>query len=863
MKMMNSCPDDETLCRFSLGQLSEVDAEIIEAHLKSCDACVMALGQAPVADALTAAVRAHALAASPFEDEPVSELMRQLEKQPPVGLSRVEATAELSAALTPTSEETIGAVAAATMPGAERYDFLASAQKADEIGRLGPYRVLEVLGSGGMGVVFRAENIHLDRTVALKIMLQTTEATVSARERFLREARTAASIEHDHVVTIYQVGEDHGVPYLAMQMLKGESLDSRLQREGKLPIAEVLRIGRETALGLAAAHERGLVHRDIKPANLWLEGERGRIKILDFGLARAAGDGVHLTQSGVIVGTPAFMAPEQSRGTGVDHRADLFSLGCVLYRCCTGQLPFSGTDTMSILASLALDDPTPPRQLDSEVPSGLSKLVMKLLAKDPAERPASARAVIESLTALETGESRERSGERDVTTTLDVLSAKAPRNRRRGLLALAAVVLLAVLGPLAYFCAPTAIRIATNKGQLVIESDDPDVEVRIKQNGELVTLVDAKTNKDITLRAGTYKLELVGGKDGLTLSTNQFTLRRGSREVVKVRWAAKNTPAALGDEIRHFSWNSSDRKTGRQQGDDVYGVAVSRDGRVFTNGLDGFLRCWNLATGKERKRWRMGIVVTHVSLTPDQRHVLYGVIKTGWIGFVLFDSHTEKEVQRFPGRETWPSNAVFSPDGRRLITTGEGSRLVVWDVATGARLRTITTPLWVTRMAASADFRWALSCSQWRTDAWLWDIASGKAGPTLVGHRDGVTAVALSPDGRHALTGSKDKTMRLWDVKSGKELRCFAGHTDTVFSVAFSPDGRRILSGSADHTVRLWDIESGKQVHCFKGHTDKITTLLFTPDGRRAFSASADQSVRFWRLPNPDLGKARGRRELP
>ena len=187
-------------------------------------------------------------------------------------------------------------------------------------------------------------------------MLPAMAATASARERFLREARTAAAIEHDHVVTIYQVGEDRGVPYLAMQLLKGESLDDRLKRQSKLPVAEVLRIGREIAQGLAAAHERGLIHRDIKPANLWLEGEHGRIKILDFGLARAAQDSVHLTQSGLIVGTPSFMAPEQSRATGVDHRADLFSLGCVLYRCCTGRLPFKGTDTISILASLALDE---------------------------------------------------------------------------------------------------------------------------------------------------------------------------------------------------------------------------------------------------------------------------------------------------------------------------------------------------------------------------------------------------------------------------------------------------------------------------------------------------------------------------
>src|SRR5262249_28472008 len=156
-------------------------------------------------------------------------------------------------------------------------DFLAPAQAADEIGRLGPYRVLKVLGAGGMGVVFQAEDPLLKRKVALKAMLPSLAASESARQRFLREAQTAAAIEHDHIVHIYQVGEDRGIPFIAMQFLKGEALDDRLKRKKSLSLKEVVRIGREAALGLAAAHNHGLVHRDIKPANLWLEesGEPG------------------------------------------------------------------------------------------------------------------------------------------------------------------------------------------------------------------------------------------------------------------------------------------------------------------------------------------------------------------------------------------------------------------------------------------------------------------------------------------------------------------------------------------------------------------------------------------------------------
>ncbi len=286
----------------------------------------------------------------------------------------------------------------------ERYDFLAPAQAADEIGRLGPYRVLKVLGRGGMGVVFHAEDPRLERSVALKVLLPALAANPVSRQRFLREARAAAAIEHDHVVTIYQVEEADGIPYLAMPLLEGESLESRLRRESRLPIREVLRIGREVAEGLRAAHERGILHRDIKPANLWLEGSRGRLKILDFGLARSLGGDSQLTTLGAIIGSPGYSAPEQIQGGRVDPRTDLFSLGCVLYRLCTGEPPFQGTDTLSTLAAVATEMPKSIRECYPAVPATLASLIQGMLAKDPAERPPSAQSVVEAIAAIEKDE---------------------------------------------------------------------------------------------------------------------------------------------------------------------------------------------------------------------------------------------------------------------------------------------------------------------------------------------------------------------------------------------------------------------------------------------------------------------------
>jgi hypothetical protein len=283
--------------------------------------------------------------------------------------------------------------------------FLAPAQQPDEIGRLGTYRILRQLGAGGMGMVFLAEDSILHRKVALKTILPSLANNTAAKERFLREARAAAAIEHEHIVAIHQVGEERGIPFMAMPFLQGVSLDRYLGATSpeRVSVNEVCRIGQQIARGLGAAHGRGLIHRDVKPGNVWLEGEAKKVKILDFGLARAETDPIRMTRKGAVVGTPAYMAPEQARSGPVDCRADLFSLGCILYEMSTGRRPFEGRDTMSVLTSLALDEPDPPSALNSRIPPGLSELIMQLLAKTPGQRPASADDVAGRLQALELG----------------------------------------------------------------------------------------------------------------------------------------------------------------------------------------------------------------------------------------------------------------------------------------------------------------------------------------------------------------------------------------------------------------------------------------------------------------------------
>jgi urea transport system substrate-binding protein len=281
-----------------------------------------------------------------------------------------------------------------------RFPFLTPLPGA--LGTFGPYTVHGVLGSGGMGHVFEADDPTLGRTVALKVLRPELAGDPENRARFLREARAAASLASDHVVTIHQVGERDGLPFIAMQRLRGESLHARMNRPPKLSLEESLSIARQIAVGLAAAHSRGMVHRDIKPANLWLEEVTGRLKILDFGLARFAQD-ANLTATGFVVGTPNYMAPEQASGAELDGRADLFSLGCVLYEMLTGSLPFPGNSAMAVMMSLASVTPISVTRVNPAVPAAVSDFVMRLLAKKPIERVSSAAATVAALDALLAG----------------------------------------------------------------------------------------------------------------------------------------------------------------------------------------------------------------------------------------------------------------------------------------------------------------------------------------------------------------------------------------------------------------------------------------------------------------------------
>ena len=278
--------------------------------------------------------------------------------------------------------------------------FLAPTARPDSLGRIAHYEILGILGSGGMGVVLKGFDPKLDRVVAIKLISPRLANSDRARRRFLREARSAAAISHVNVVTIHSVDEEHGLPYLVMECLVGRSLKGRIEAGPKLDPREVLRIGMQIAEGLEAAHLQGVIHRDIKPANIMLLDRGGGVKITDFGLALVELDLAEMTSAGQVVGTPAYMSPEQVRGESVDPRSDLFSLGCVLFAMVAGRPPFQGRHILEIGRRITDEEPAPLHLLDPAVPRPLSDLVGRLLRKAPEDRPATAGEVAAELRRL-------------------------------------------------------------------------------------------------------------------------------------------------------------------------------------------------------------------------------------------------------------------------------------------------------------------------------------------------------------------------------------------------------------------------------------------------------------------------------
>jgi serine/threonine protein kinase/WD40 repeat protein len=683
-------------------------------------------------------------------------------------------------------------------PKAQPHNFLTAPINQDEIGRLAGYRVLKVLGEGGMGIVFEGEDIHLRRKVALKA-IKPGLASESVKRRFLHEARALASLKHDNIITIYQVAETGGVPYIAMELLRGESLQSRLKRERKLPLADVLHIGREIAEGLAAAHAAGLVHRDIKPANIWMEERRGstpgyRIKILDFGLARAAGDNTHLTQPGAVVGTPAYMAPEQARAENVGPYSDLFSLGCVLYRMMTGLSPFKGTDTMSILMSLANDAPVPPDEVARDIPPILSALVMNLLIKDPTQRPSSAQAVADALTAIvadpPSGIVNNGNEQRTETVRVDL-----PVKRRSWLSRIAVPSSIVILGVVA-----VAVILGTRRPSQIDQTGTghPPPEQRVVAAASPLDKLDPAAippserfdwqPKELVAVIGEHRYRHWGGAHGIALCPDGSPLASYSEYEAVVRLWDPKTMEPIGEVPGQCHY-----------------ICFAPSGKTLAAAMSDRIVMWDLTGGKPIEK---------------------GALSAEGAGAA--------------------GSITFSPNGNIVAATLWGGNIGVWDVSqTPVHKQVIPLGHLSRALIFSPDSK-TLAAACVDGTVRLWDVSGAeiRVGSVLKGHTGHVRAVVFARSGKLLYSGGEDRSVRVWEVAGavGKEAgpKEILGKNEEIFSLAFTPGDKLLLVGYGT-SLKGWDLQAGNAVARFETWLTPVggvNRLAVAADGQRVYAAA-------------------------
>lgn len=538
----NRCPDSNTLTDYLLGKLDPLGHDDCEAHISDCDQCHETLRGLHVDDTFAGQV-AEAIRPGNDDDATEDHIVQRLVDR----LTDPNHLPKLSSEHTPSSRATAASYNELELMADRAAEVLRCLETDDvRLGRLGDYELIRLLGTGSSGVVFLAQDPALDRTVAIKVLRPSLGPI--ARERFIAEAKAAAKIDHPNVIAIYQVGQQDRLAFMVMKWAAGETLEAQLRREGTLPESEVRRILIEVAGGLEAAQQQQMIHRDIKPANIWV-AEDGSIQLLDFGLARVTDDDSSLTATGMLAGTPNYMSPEQTKGLELDSRSDLFSLGCVAYRALTGKLPFGGTTILGTLQAIQHHQPQTVQFCRADVSDELNDITMALLEKQPQNRPDSAEDTIQLL-------SSPRSEWRvpipsyhqpAIETDADNKTTQAGRAFYSGkmIASLMAVFLLVAAGWLA---APQIIRIATDQGELIIETNDSeDIQIEILENGKKVRVIDVASNHALDIKSGQYEIKASSKSQAdvrFEVSPQAIKMTRGGKQIVKVNQAkAPNNPA--------------------------------------------------------------------------------------------------------------------------------------------------------------------------------------------------------------------------------------------------------------------------------------------------------------------------------
>jgi WD40 repeat protein/tetratricopeptide (TPR) repeat protein len=810
---MSSCPASDELLDHLEGGLEFEDREAIDAHLEICASCRNRF------EALAKAVTSAGL-----------HLLRSSSSVGARSLDWLERLGESRPASC--SGESGGPVLRARRCGAQRTPRLTY---------LPGFAELREVGRGGMGVVYSALEIELNRPVALKVVSEGWAACAAARDRFRRETWALARLNHPNVVRIYGVGEYDGLPYLVMEWVQGGDLAKRLCDDAFSP-HEVAALALPLARALQAAHDEGIIHRDLKPSNILLadspsgsspfcmqlRGTRLEPKIGDFGLAKLAESDSKATYSGAAIGTPDYMAPEQTGllDNGQQGPAtDIYGLGAILYEMLVGHPPFAGCTRLETITQVVKSEVISPRRLRSSVPRDLETICLKCLEREPTRRYPSAGALADDLARFLEGRPirsrRVRAVERGVRW--------CRRNPAvAGLLAALVTVFLAGFAAvtLQWRRADYEAGRANRTAQAAREARDAERRLRLNAQAE-VAARDFDRGMQLARQGEADRGRLWMAE---ALRETPAEGRELARLVRANLTAWRGQAASLRAILEHRGW--------------VHQAVFRPDGKVvLTGSADGTAQAWDPATGRPLgPPMRHGDQVLCVAFAPDGRLALTGG-SDGKARLWNADSGEPVGKSALHGENVWL--VAFSSDGRVFMTYGDDRTVRLWDTRSGSPSSPPFGRGGPFRPRFSPDCRWVLHGGSGGT-AELWDLAAGRHVGIALGHGEAVDSAVFSPDGRRIATGGADGVGWLWDAATGASTQPPLRHGGRIRSVVFSPDGRLVLSASTDGTARLWCAASGQPIGAEMRHTGEISEAVFSPDGRLILTGSLDHTARLW-----------------
>jgi WD40 repeat protein len=698
----------------------------------------------------------------------------------------------------------------------------------------GDYEIGRVLGRGGMGVVYQARQVSLNRPVALKMLRAGALAGADELRRFQNEAEAVAMLDHVGIVPVYEVGVHDGQRYFTMKLVTGGSVAERLTAYKDDPKAAAALLA-EVAEAVHHAHMRGILHRDLKPANVLVDRE-GHPHVTDFGLAKRVVADVEMTATGAILGTPAYMSPEQASGRrgSITTATDVYGLGAILYALLTGRAPFASESVADTITRVREQPPEPPRKLNARIPRDLEVICLKCLEKDPRRRYGGAQALADDLRAWLDGRPI---AARPVGAPMRLWLWCKRRPTIAALLGLVLLVGLAGIGGILY-----EWRQAEAARRRAVQKADDEARALAEQtrlSSSLARKSGELEQQSYTLRIALAEREWEGsnlGRVRLLLDLCPATHRGWEWDRLDLlgHLERRSLPALQAPMFARTSlaWSPVG---GRLAGcDDQWA------GRIWDPATGGSLR---IGSEKPQK----------FAWSADGRQVL--IYKVGnTIDLADAASGGVQSLGGLPPTKMALMGMDWSPDRTRLVTShsiGSGSNVRIWTLRPVQLEKTLKGHEdQVEGVAWSPDGRRIATASQDHS-ARVWDAASGECRLTLAGHEGYVRDIAWSPDGKRIATASADNTGRVWDASDGRPLAALRGHAGQVQAVAWSPDGRRIATASWDQTVRLWDAAGGAATATLRGHADRVLAVAWSPDGATLASHGEDGSIKIWDAAGP------------